>query len=153
MMNMKMPNMKSMMMKNPLEMVLLVLFIIYLVFPVNTPAFLAPMVDSSLGMVGIFAVVLFLFIYSHPLLAILYIFVAYELIRRSTQVTGKSAYIQFTPSEEKRNANMQAMNPPKEESLEEAVVSQMAPVPHTSADFLETEFKPLAEDVHHASII
>jgi predicted membrane protein len=153
MMNMKMPNMKSMMMKNPLEMVLLVLFIIYLVFPVNTPAFLAPMVDSSLGMVGIFAVVLFLFMYSHPLLAILYIFVAYELIRRSTQVSGRTAYLQFTPSEEKRSANMQAMNPPQEETLEEAVVSQMAPVPHTSTDFLETEFKPLAEDVHHASMI
>ena len=149
-----MMNMKSMMMKNPLEMVLLVLFIIYLVFPVNTPVFLAPMVDSSLGMVTIFAIVLFLFMYSHPLLAILYVFVAYELIRRSTQVTGRtSSYIQFTPSQEKRDANMQAMNVPKEESLEEAVVSQMAPVPHNSADFLETEFKPLAEDVHHASMI
>ena len=141
------------MMKNPLEMVLMVLFIIYLVFPVNTPAFLAPMVDSSLGMVAIFAMVLFLFIYSHPLLAILYVFVAYELIRRSTQVTGRTAYIQFTPSQEKRDANMQAMNVPKEESLEESIVSQLAPVPHTSADFLETEFKPLAEDVHHASMI
>ena len=152
-MNMKMPNMKSMMMNNPLEMVLLVLFVIYLVFPISTPQFLAPMVDSSLGMVGIFAIVLFLFMYSHPLLAILYIFVAYELIRRSTQVTGRTAYLQFTPSQAKRDANMQAMNVPKEESLEEAVVSQMAPVPHTSVDFLETEFKPLAEDVHHASII
>ena len=141
-------------MKNPLEMVLLVLFVIYLMFPINTPGFLAPMVDSSLGMVGIFAIVLFLFMYSHPLLAILYVFVAYELIRRSTQVTGRtSSYIQFTPTQEKRDANMQAMNVPKEESLEEAVVSQMAPVPHTSVDFLETEFKPLAEDVHHASII
>ena len=104
-------------------------------------------------MVAIFAMVLFLFIYSHPLLAILYVFVAYELIRRSTQVTGRTAYIQFTPSQEKRDANMQAMNPPKEESLEESIVSQLAPVPHTSTDFLETEFKPLAEDVHHASII
>ena len=131
----------------------MVLFIIYLVFPVNTPAFLAPMVDSSLGMVTIFAMVLFLFIYSHPLLAILYVFVAYELIRRSTQVSGRTAYIQFTPSQEKRDANMQAMNVPKEESLEESIVSQLAPVPHNSTDFLETEFKPLAEDVHHASII
>ena len=150
---MKMPNMKSMMMKNPLEMVLLVLFVIYLMFPISTPQFLAPMVDSSLGMVAIFAMVLFLFMYSHPLLAILYIFVAYELIRRSTQAISHVSYLQFTPTQEKRDANMQAMNVPKEESLEEAVVSQMAPVPHTSADFLETEFKPLAEDVHHASMI
>ena len=146
-------SLKSLSMKNPLEMILLAMFIIYLVFPISTPKCIAPMIDSSLGMVAIFAIVLFLFIYCHPLLAIMYIFVAYELIRRSTIVSGRTAYIQFTPTQEKRDANMRAMNPPKEISLEEDMVTKMAPVGYPMSEYMETVFKPIADNVHQASLI
>jgi predicted membrane protein len=146
-------SLKSLSMKNPLEMVLLALFIIYLVFPISTPRFLAPLIDSSLGMVVIFAIILFLFMYSHPLLAIIYVLVAYELIRRSTVVSGRTAYIQYTPTQAKRDESMRAMNPPQEVTLEEDMVTMMAPMGQSGGDYLETAFRPVSDNIHQASMI
>jgi hypothetical protein len=67
------------------ELFLLTIFIIYLVFPIKMPNFMNKTIESPLGMVSIFIVTLALFVYASPILAILYIFVAYELLRRSSQ--------------------------------------------------------------------
>jgi hypothetical protein len=151
---MAMLNMKTLTMKNPLEMVLLALFVLYLVFPVATPFRLAPYVDSGLGLLVVLAVVVFLFMYSHPVLAVVYVFVAYELIRRSSLVTGRTAYIQYTPTQQKRDQEMARMNPPAEVTLEENVVAAMAPVGHPmDGEFMETVFKPVADPVHSASMV
>lgn len=131
-------------MKNPLEMILFVLFIVYLLLPISTPRLLAPYIDSAMGMSLIFALILFMFFYSHPLLAILFIFVAYELVRRSSWVTGRTAYIQYTPTQKKRDAAMRAMNPADEITLEQDMVSKMAPQLTVGSDSLETSFKPVA---------
>jgi hypothetical protein len=104
-------------------------------------------------MVVIFAIVLFLFMYCHPLLAIIYVLVAYELIRRSTIVSGRTAYIQYTPTQAKRDSDMRAMNPPQEVTLEEDMVSMMAPMGQPAGDYLETAFRPIADNIHHASVI
>lgn len=136
---------------SPLEISLFVLFIIYLIFPINTPSSLASMVDSPLGMVSVFCVTLYLFLYANPILGILYIFVAYELLRRSSRVTGKAAYIQYAPSQERRDAELVAMNPVQTVSLEESIVAQMAPVGRSDpASFVDSSFKPVAENVHNA---
>jgi hypothetical protein len=58
-----------------------------------------------------FAITLYLFFYSNPILAILYIFVAYELLRRSAAFTGRVAMIQYTPTQQKKDNQMQKMNP------------------------------------------
>ena len=137
--------------KSILEVLLFIVFDLYLVFPIGTPDFLASLVDSPLGMVVIFCVTLFLFLYTTPILGILYIFVAYELLRRSARTTGRTAYIQYTPTQEKRDSNMRAMNPPKETTLEEEVVSTMAPIGHSEPGrFIDTTFKPVAENNHNA---
>lgn len=134
-----------------LEVLLFIIFVLYLVFPIGTPDFIAGMVDSPLGMVTLFCVTLFLFLYTNPILGILYIFVAYELLRRSSRTTGRTAYIQYTPTQEKRDANMRAMNPPNETTLEEEVVSTMAPVGHSEPSvFIDSTFKPVAENNHNA---
>ena len=131
-------------MKNPLEMILFVLFIVYLILPIATPKVLSPYIDSALGISIIFALILFMFFYSHPLLAILFVFVAYELVRRSSWVTGRTAYIQYTPTQQKKDAEMRAMNPPQELTLEQDMVAKMAPQRTVGSDSLETSFKPVA---------
>ncbi len=68
-----------------IEIVVLVLFVFYLVFPIPTPRPIAPYIESPLGMIGILAVLIYLFLYSNPILAVLYIFVGYELLRRSSK--------------------------------------------------------------------
>mgnify|MGYP003351146204 CR=1 FL=1 len=111
-----------------LESALLVIFVLYIIFPIDTPEFLAGMVDSSLGMLTIFIVTLYLFFNVNPIIAIVYIFVAYELLRRSSQKSGKVVIAKYTPTQAKKDAQMQAMNPPQKESLEEEVIKKMAPI-------------------------
>ena len=144
---------------SPLDISLFILFVIYLVIPVKTPPFMAPYIESPLGMVFMFCVTVFLFLYANPILAILYIFVAYELLRRSANVgasiRSQTAYLQPTPSQAQRDAEMQEMNPsPNQHSLEEEVVHQMAPIAKSEPSIYTTStFKPVADNVFGASMI
>jgi hypothetical protein len=136
-----------------LEMTLTIIFIIYLVLPIETPHFLVGIVDSPLGMLTLLAVTVYLFFYSNPVLAIIYIFVAYEMLRRTTMRTGSQTVIQYTPSQAKKDSEMRAMNPPKKDTLEEEVVDKMAPVGRSDPSFYTaSSFKPVADKVGNASM-
>ena len=135
------------------EMIALAVFVLYIVFPIENPSFISNMVDTPLGMVGVLAVTVYLFFLAHPLLSILYVFVAYELLRRSAKQTGKAAIQEHTPSQMKKDVKMQKMNPVKKETLEEEMVEKMAPIGHSDpVVFSESAFKPVAEDVGTASM-
>ncbi len=135
------------------EMIALAVFVLYIVFPIENPSFISNMVDTPLGMVGVLAVTLYLFFNANPLVAILYVFVAYELLRRSAKQTGKAAIQEHTPSQMKKDVKMQKMNPVKKETLEEEMVEKMAPIGHSDPIvFSESVFKPVAEDVGTASM-
>jgi hypothetical protein len=137
-----------------LEIGLLVVFMAYIVLPIPTPTFLSGMIDSPLGMLVIFLVTLYLFFYTNPVLAIIYVFVAYELLRRSSIVTGRVAMIQYTPSQAQRDVQMKAMNPPQFDTLEEKVIQKMAPIGHSDpSTYLMSSYKPVAEDVGGASLV
>lgn len=137
-----------------LEICLLVVLVIYLVLPIQTPHFLAKAIDSSLGMLVLFSVTVYLFLYANPILAILYIFVAYELLRRSSRSTGRAAYIQYTPTQAKRDSEMRAMNPPVQRTLEEDVVEQMAPIGKSALEaYAASTYKPVADKVFGASMV
>jgi hypothetical protein len=136
-----------------LESSLLVVFILYLVLPIQTPQILAGAVDSPLGMLSIFIVTIYLFFYSNPILAIVYVFVAYELLRRSSQVTGRVGIVQYTPTQVKKDSELRAMNPPVVETLEEQVVQKMAPIGRSDPIvYTSSTFKPVAEKIDGASM-
>lgn len=135
------------------EIIALAVFVLYIVFPIENPQFISNMVDTPLGMVGVLAVTLYLFFNANPLVAILYVFVAYELLRRSSKQTGKAAIQEHTPTQAKKDKKMEKMNPAKKETLEEEVVEKMAPIGHSDpVVFSESAFKPVAEDVGTASM-
>jgi hypothetical protein len=135
-----------------LELSLLVIFVLYLVLPIQTPSFLAGSVDSSIGIVTMFAITIYLFFYSNPILAIIYIFVAYELLRRSSSFTGRVAMIQYTPTQQKKDTQMTKMNPVPSDILEVDVISQMAPIGKSDPiQFLSSSYKPIVESVGTAS--
>ena len=139
---------------SPLEVIIFILFVFYLVFQIKTPDFLAGFIDSPIGMILVLCFAVYMFLYSHPILGILSIFVAYEVIRRSSLTTGKVVLAQYTPTQPKIDAEIKAMNPPKEKTLEEDVVEQMAPIGKSEpAGYVMTSFKPVAEDVHGASVM
>lgn len=139
-----------------LDIILLVLFVIYIVFPIPSPQWMVPLIDSPIGMLTIFVVTISLFVYRSPILGVLYIFVAYELLRRSALVksNGGDAYmVKHTPSEDKRQAEMVKMNPTRSVTLEEDVIRTMAPAQVFNKDMaFSTDFKPVAERVSGASL-
>lgn len=140
----------------PLEISTLVIFVLYIIFPFRTPGFLGGVINTPLGLVAIFIVTLYLFFYTNPILGVVYIFVAYELIRRSSLVRSGAAdnyMVRSTPSEAERASEMSAMNPAAAVTLEEDVVSKMAPAQVFLRDpAIETGFKPVAEKVTGASV-
>ena len=137
-----------------LEIVALVVFILYIVFPFRTPAFLAQGINSPIGLLGVFLIAIYLFFYTKPLLGVVYIFVAYELLRRSAETVKRAPRIvKHTPSESKRKQEMVKMNPKVEKTLEEEVVQNMTEQ-HTNTNVLEisSNFKPVSEKVTGASM-
>ena len=88
--------------RNMSQLVLVVLFIIYLVMGLKMPDQIANIIDSSAGKIVVALIALLLFGYSNPILGILGILVAYQLIKASSEKTGMAALEQFYPTEEKK---------------------------------------------------
>lgn len=135
------------------EICLFLVFAVYIVFPIQMPYGSAKYIDSPVGMITMFCITLYLFLYTNPILGILYLFVAYELLRRSSKVTGRVAMVKYTPTQAKMDAEMKAMNPPKVETLEEMVVAERAPIGKSEPIvFMSSTFKPVADKVDGASV-
>lgn len=149
----------------PAEILVLVTFVLYLIFPVTTPSALSPYVESPLGLLIIFCITVALFLYSHPVLGILYIFVAYTLLRRSAVVHNKTHYVQYTKSDsEKRDQvkkQLEEATPPVEEArnadvgadqpvtLEEEIVMERAPIGRSDPiQYLQSSYKPVSTNVN-----
>ena len=159
------------------EIILLVLFIIYIIFPFQTPASLASLIESPLGIIVLFCVILYLFIYTNPILGVIYIFVAYELLRRSSITSGRVSIIDIQnqyptmnvptvsnqvpdvnttrttrtlPSSQlEKDVELQTMNINRPVSLEEEVISIAVPSNQNQANAIKTEhnFLPVADTV------
>lgn len=136
-----------------LEMLLALLFVLFIVLPVEIPFNVASLIDTSLGMVVMFALAVYLFFNCSPVLAVLFVFVAYELLRRSCKATGKSIVMQHTPTQEKKDEKMKKMNPPKKETLEEEMVDKLAPVGKSDMiSYVSTTFSPVSVSLDGASV-
>lgn len=135
-----------------LEVILFVIFVLYIVFQPRTPPALSLMIDTPVGAVVVMAAAAYLLLYTHPVLGVLSIFVAYELLRRSTIVRFIPTLLTQEQDQPKVDAQQQSFNPPAERTLEEDLVAQMAPI-EVSADYVETGFKPVSENVHGASLM
>ena len=60
--------------------------------------------------------------------------------------------IQYTETSDKKTMQMHHMNPPPEVTLEEEVVTKLAPIGQTqSSGYIDTSFKPISENIHSAS--
>jgi predicted membrane protein len=139
---------------SPIEQVLAILFIVFIVMPIDTPDFMSNMIDTPFGMIAIFIMALYLFTCTNPIIAILFIFVSYELIRRSSKATGKSAIIKHTPTQQNKDIKMEKMNPPKVETLEQEIVNKMAPIGHSDLSvFSASSYSPIFDDIGSASLI
>ena len=137
-----------------MEIGMLIIFVVYLVMDIYPPELMASYLDTSLGMVGILLITLYVFINYHPILGVVFLFVAYEIVRRSARVNNRVPMMQYTPSQFKKDAELASMNPAAPTSLEEEMIDKMAPVGKSSLiTYTMSEYKPVSSDIHNASVI
>ena len=132
--------------ENRHQIVLGAVFLIYIVGNVPTPHILAEMVNTTIGNAIVIVLGLSMIAAANPVVGILGLVAAYELIRRSG---GMSSAIAGIPSEVTRLADMKKYNQyPK--TLEEEVVQRMAPlVRHAPAP--GANYKPVLDDIQDAA--
>jgi hypothetical protein len=137
--------------RNMPQLVLVILFIIYLLMGYKTPEGVATMIDSSFGKIIIALFALLLFAYSNPILGVLGIFVAYQIIRSASIKTGMAALEQYYPTEEKKWSpfTKQHQFP---YTLEQEIVKEMAPQKFNT-DYVKASYKPSLDDTYDAEYI
>jgi len=138
--------------ENMSQLLLTILFMIYLIMGYKTPEPVANVVDSLVGKVVIFITVITLFMHANPILAVLSLFVAFDLIRRSSAATGIDALKKYLPTEEKKSSQFTAFNQ-FPYTLEQEVVKKMAPIVQSGSSLTKPSYKPLLENLHDASAI
>ena len=132
------------------ELLLIILFIIYLIMGYKTPEPIANAVDTLVGKIVILLIVISLFVYANPILAVLGLFVAFDLIRRSSMATGIDALKKYQPSEEKKMSQFTAYNQ-FPYTLEQEIVKKMAPIVQSGSTLKKASYTPLLENLHDAS--
>jgi hypothetical protein len=126
------------------QKILAALLAVYIVFHLQTTDFLAPMIDTLFGKVVVVVVALTLFAHSGPLVGILGLIAAYELINRSSMTTGTYGLNNFIQTEVKKVKQMANMNNMNNTSvtLEEEVVDNMPPYV-SDTHVTQASYKPI----------
>jgi hypothetical protein len=137
--------------RNMSQLMLVILFIIYLVMGLKIPDTLANVIDSQVGKIVVALMALLLFGYSNPILGVLGIMVAYHLIKTSSDKTGTAALERHYPSEEKKWSPFTPIHQ-FPYTLEQEVVKQMASQKF-NANYVKAPYRPTLNDTHDASLI
>lgn len=135
--------------KNMPQLVLSLLFVIYLVMGYKLPESLATMIDSTVGKIVVVVVALMLFAYSNPVLGILALLVAYQLIRGASVKTGMAGLEEYYPTEAKK---WSPFTPTHQfpYTLEQEVVKNMT-TQKFNTEYVKAPFSPTLDDTHDAA--
>lgn len=132
------------------QLVLVILMIIYLILGLKTPEPIANIIDSLAGKIVMFVIVIYLFMHANPILAILSLFIAFDLIRRSSLTTGIDALKRYAPTEQKKSSQFTAFNQ-FPYTLEQEVVSKMAPIIKSGYSITQSSYKPILDNLYNAA--
>jgi hypothetical protein len=132
------------------QVILVILFLIYIIMGYKTPDSVASVVDTLLGKLIVVLVAAALLFCCNPILGVLGLFVAFLLIQRSSITNGSAALSSYCPTEEKRMTNLTAMNQ-FPYTLEQEVVKKMAPIVRSGTSLTQASYKPLLDNLYDAS--
>ena len=132
------------------ETVLGVLFIVYFILGYPIPEAVAEHLDTLVGQVVVFAIVFLLFVSSNPIIGVLGLLVAIDVIRRSSVATGSDAIAKYLPSEESKMSEFNAYNQFPYTLEQEMVKIRTA---RHDESLPPASFKPVLEDDHNASMV
>ena len=86
----------------------------------------------------------------NPILAVMALFVAFDLMRRSTMTVSNDLIQSYIPSEENKMNQFTAFNQ-FPYTLEQEVVKKMAPIVQSGSVLKKASYKPMLEDLYGAS--
>jgi len=129
------------------QLLLVILFIVYLIMGYRTPEPLSSVLDTMYGKIAIGMVAMILLVSCHPILGVLGVIVAYELVRRSFP----NEVDQYIPSEMQKAEHLTAFNQ-FPYTLEQEMVKKMTPQRNDESIFSsQVTYKPLLENNYDAS--
>lgn len=136
------------------QLILGIIFIIYLIVDAKTPESIACYIDTPIGNSIVFVVAIATFYCSNPIVGILGFVVAYEVVRRSRRASRNSFLInRVLSNESSKFKTMEKLNVNKNVvTLEEEMVEKMAPLVKYDAP-LNTSYKPILDTFHDAAPI
>jgi hypothetical protein len=142
------------------EIILLIVFIIFIVFPVSIPPILSPWIDQPLGVALLLILTIYLLVYIHPLVGVLFIWVAYELVHRASKVSHTKIpisefYLHPDPATlQSQQQPVETESAAKSLSLEEETVVQYGVYEtNPTLTYYETSFHPVYDFTHNATPI
>lgn len=130
------------------HLALLTVLLLYSIFNIQTPSMLANLIDNIYGNIVVIFVAFYLFANTQPIVGVVGLFAAYELIKRSSHSNGTLAIQRYLPTELTKNGHLSAFNQ-FPVTLEEEVVKQMAPLVE-SAGPSNINYKPVSNNTHNA---
>jgi hypothetical protein len=139
-------NILDKLLNNQGEVILTILFVVFLFMGYEIPQPLSLFIDSVIGKMAIIILAFILFFNSSPILGILGFFVAYELIKRSMISTGSMGKYLYNPSEYNKESTLTALNQ-FPYTLEEEVVQKMAR-PKNSYFISSQSYQPVMDKIY-----
>ena len=92
------------------EVLLTILFIVYILMGYKVPEPVASAVDSVVGKAVVVILAIALFSYTNPVLGVLGFYIAFDLIKRSSESTGTYALQKYVPTETKKECELNLYN-------------------------------------------
>jgi hypothetical protein len=134
------------------QLLLAVIFILYILIQTKTPVTIAEYIDTPVGNIVVALLAISTFYYSNPIVGLLGLVAAYELVRRSKVASGNS-FKRLISSESSKFKVMEKLNEDKKiVTLEEEMVGKMAPlVKHDASP--NSNYKPILDTLHDAAPI
>jgi hypothetical protein len=134
------------------EILLTILFIIYILMGYKIPESLASIIDTIYGKIIVVTIAILLFSYTNPVLGVIGLYVAFDLIKRSSESTGTYSLQKYLPTEEKKSSELTLYNQ-FPYTLEQEVVSKMAPINKSDEYTGPPPFAPVLDNLHEAAPI
>jgi hypothetical protein len=132
------------------QLILTIILIAYLILGLKTPEPVAFLVNNIIGKIIVIAIVIYMFLYMNPILAVISLVAAFDLIRRSSLSMYNNLIQTYIPSEESKMNQFTAFNQ-FPYTLEQEVVKKMAPIVQSGSVLNSASYKPLLDNLHDAS--
>jgi hypothetical protein len=132
------------------QLILTIILIVYLILGLQTPQPIAFLVNNMVGKLVIILIVIYMFLHMNPILAVISLVAAFDLIRRSSNTVYNDLLQTYIPSEENKMGQFTAFNQ-FPYTLEQEVVKKMAPIVQSGSVLTKASYHPLLDNLHDAS--